>query len=194
MAEQALAQRPSWAKKRTSLKLPIHWLYSSYLLFDISRLKYRFTIYIYVPWVFDKVPNTIFTKTKKKKKPFVEDHHTHKPGSHSSLLDGQVAAGSLGELLLCSVLVDGQVSLPIKAHSLEMLQQEQILGVFFCLFSSRYGLTLTWTSSQLFQARLQIFPPKTVQVLLRNPALWRLVCVEVRLLPASCFSRGDFLQ
>lgn len=66
--------------------------------------------------------------------PFVEDHHTHKPGSHSSLLDGRVATCSLGEQLHCSVLVDGQVSLPIKTHSLKMLQQGQILGVFFFSF------------------------------------------------------------
>lgn len=37
-----------------------------------------FIMYIYVTWVLDKVPNTIFYKKKTKKRMgFVEDHHTH---------------------------------------------------------------------------------------------------------------------
>lgn len=35
-----------------------------------------FIMYIYVTGVLDKVPNTIFTKTKQRKKEFVEDRHT----------------------------------------------------------------------------------------------------------------------
>lgn len=55
-----------------SRKMTCDWkrqLHRSYLLFDISRLKYMFIMYIYVTGVLlDKVPNTIFYKNKKKKK------------------------------------------------------------------------------------------------------------------------------
>lgn len=63
----------------------INQLNNSDLLYDISRVKYMFTMYIYVTGVLDKVPNTIYTKPTKKKKS-VEDHHTRWPGPTVSLL------------------------------------------------------------------------------------------------------------
>lgn len=82
-----------------------------YLLCDISRIKYMFTMYIYVTGVLDKVPKTTFTKLKRNNKKErnlkVEDHHTRWPGPTFSLLHEEEPPPSVRGLN-CSVLVVGQ--------------------------------------------------------------------------------------
>lgn len=62
--------------KRPATKRQQSINFIDHIYYDISRLKYMFIMYIYVTGVLDKVPNTIFTKTKQRKKGFVEDRHT----------------------------------------------------------------------------------------------------------------------
>lgn len=67
-----------WSATETPINFKLHW---SDLLYDISRLKYMFIMYIYVTGVLDKVPNTIFFLQKQNKKMgLVEDHHTRYRG------------------------------------------------------------------------------------------------------------------
>lgn len=96
------------------LETPAHQLHWSYLLYDISRLKYMFTMYRYVTGVLDKVPNTFsfFYKTKQSKKSNKIKQwdlwKTITPGGRVPQFHCFVTSSPLIRRLNCSVLVVGR--------------------------------------------------------------------------------------
>lgn len=153
-------------KKVNEQSIQLHW---SYLLYDISRLKYMFIMYIYVTGVLDKVPNTIFYKNKTKQK-----WDFWKTITPVSLVPQFIASfWRKAELLSAGRGTVWHDSPGNQRHSLEedvkpFRRNEYWVFLLFVCFL--HGPTSTCTISQPFELNCKDFHfEEMVQVLFRNP-------------------------